>query len=375
MLLVLRPLLARAQSVTAMLLFVALILDVSFGVRHAHAAAPSQPYGEVAATVETDPVLGSGDAADDPAIWYNAADPARSLVIGNDKQGAIEVYDLNGDRTHRIADGFYGNVDVRQNVNLGAGSIDLVVAWHRTGIRVFTIDAQRRRLVMITDTSSGIIGVPTGGEGLCLYRSAGSGRVYAFVNARNGQLAQYELLDNDRDGRIEGQLRRSWDVGSETEGCVADDELGDFYISEEAVGVWKYGAEPNDPYGNNARELVDGTRSNGGRIRADAEGLTIVYRSNGRGYLIVSSQAASNTANSYMVYERQGGNDYVREFKVVNSSATDNCGRTDGIDALAVDLGPGFRQGMFICQDNGNTSPASGKQNFKFVPLERVVSL
>jgi len=61
--------------------------------------------------------------------------------------------------------------------------------------------------------------------------------------------------------------------------------------------------------------------------------------------------------------------------QVVTGAAADGCGRTDGIDALAADLGPGFRNGMFVCQDNANTAPASGNQNFKFVPLERVVPL
>jgi myo-inositol-hexaphosphate 3-phosphohydrolase len=52
----------------------------------------------VAAGGETAPVGHSGDAADDPAIWVHPSDPSRSVVIGNDKQGALEVYDLVGTR-------------------------------------------------------------------------------------------------------------------------------------------------------------------------------------------------------------------------------------------------------------------------------------
>ena len=35
---------------------------------------------------------------DDPAIWINPADPAKSLIIGTDKDddGAYYVYDLDG---------------------------------------------------------------------------------------------------------------------------------------------------------------------------------------------------------------------------------------------------------------------------------------
>ena len=169
---------------------------------------------------------------------------------------------------------------------------------------------------------------------------------------------------------------RAWDVGGEVEGCVADDGLGKLYVSEEAVGIWKYGAEPTAPTGPAGRVLVDGTTPNGGRLVPDVEGLTIVYQPNGTGYLIASSQAASNTANFYAVYGRQGANAFVRGFRVVNGRATDGCGRTDGIDAVAANLGPAFPQGMFVCQDNNNSTPGnSGNQNFKLVPLERVVGL
>ena len=80
--------------------------------------------------------------------------------------------------------------------------------------------------------------------------------------------------------------------------------------------------------------------------------MTIVYQPGGTGYLIASSQAASDTLNSYLVYERQGANPFIRSFRVTNGTTVDGCGRTDGIDALAADLGPAFPNGMFICQDN-----------------------
>ncbi len=55
----------------------------------------------------------TGDAADDPAIWVDPDTPADSLVIGNDKPGALEVYNLDGSRRQRItSDKHWGNVDV-----------------------------------------------------------------------------------------------------------------------------------------------------------------------------------------------------------------------------------------------------------------------
>jgi myo-inositol-hexaphosphate 3-phosphohydrolase/PKD repeat protein len=340
------------------------------------ASAVTQPTGDATPTVETAPVSHSGDAADDPAIWRDPADPSRSIVIGNDKLGALEVYDLSGARIQRLTGGFYGNVDTRTAFVTGTGTIDIAVAY-RLGIRVYRIDPSSRQLVNVTDATSGSIPSPIGGEGICLYRSPVDGATYVFVNARDGRIAQLRLQDTDGDGSVEGAVVRQWDVGTEVEGCVADDELGALYISEENVAIWKYGAEPTAPTGTGSRVAVDRAIAAGGHIRPDAEGLTIVYQPGGTGYLIASSQAASDTLNSYLVYERQGSNAFIREFRVVTApGVADGCGRTDGIDALAADLGPAFPNGIFVCQDNNNSAPgSSGNQNFKFVPLERVVGL
>ena len=329
----------------------------------------------VTATVETQPVPSTGDAADDPAIWVNRANPAQSAVIGNDKGGGLEVYDMAGNRLQRISEGFFGNVDVRHDFPTGTGQVELV-GTYRAGLRFYSINPNTRQLTNVTDSATGSINSGIGGEGFCLYHSPVDDRFHAFVVNRQGVVAQFRLSDSDGDGLIEATRVRSWEMGSEAESCVTDDDLGDFYISQEEVGIWKYGAEPSDGTGTGARTLVESTVANGGRIRPDAEGLTIVYQPGGQGYLIASSQAGSNTANSYLVYEREGSNAFVDEIKVVSGTATDGCGRTDGIDAMAANLGPSFPNGMFVCQDNDNTTPGtSGNQNFKFVPLERVVDL
>ncbi len=328
----------------------------------APATAATQPVGDATATVETTPVLSSGDAADDPAIWVHPTDPARSVVIGNDKGGALEVYDLSGARIQRIAEGFFGNVDVRGDL----------VAVYRLGLRLYRIDPVTRTLSNVTDHASGSFATGFGGEGLCLW-GGGGGQVHAFVNARDGRIAQYVLGDADADGLVEAQQVRAWDVGGEVEGCVADDGLGQLYVSEEDIGIWKYAA---DPGAGLARTRVDAVVAGGGRLLPDIEGLAIVYQPGGTGYLMVSSQAGSNTNNFYAVYERQGANTFLRTFRVVAGPQTDSCGWTDGIDAVAANLGPAFPNGMFVCQDNQNLAPGTtGNQNFKFVPLERVVGL
>jgi 3-phytase len=325
-------------------------------------------------TAETEPVLHAGDAADDPAIWPHPTQPAQSLVIGNDKGGALDVYDLQGRLVQRIEEGFFGNVDVRSRVQVGSLTRD-VVAVSRSGLRLYTVDPVQRRLVNVTDSATGSLQVPTAGEGLCLYHDRGSGRVYAFMVSRAGRVSQYELHDADADGRLEAARVRLWYLGSEAEGCVADDALGRFYVAEEDVALWRYGARPQDGTSSADRVAVDRVSASGGRLAADIEGLTLAQTGPTSGYLIASAQAGSNTRNFFAVYDR-ATNAFVRTFTVEAGTAADRCGRTDGIAAHAGGLGSRFPSGLFVCQDGKNTLPGSaGNQNFKLVPLDQVVPL
>ena len=79
----------------------------------------SKALGTVYATVETVPTLNSGDSSDDIAIWIHPTDPSLSTIIGTDKNGNLEVYDLSGAVLQRIP--FQtNNVDLRYNFPLGA---------------------------------------------------------------------------------------------------------------------------------------------------------------------------------------------------------------------------------------------------------------
>ena len=321
----------------------------------------------VASDDETTPVGHTGDTADDPAIWVHPTDPSRSLVIGNDKHGALEVYDLDGTRLQQItsATSFWGNVDVRQGVDLGDGPRDVVAAYNG-GIRTFEVDPTTRTLVPVGDGSGTI---PTsGGEGLCSYHSS-SGALYVFVVTRPGRVRQYLLHDSDGDGLLQGTLQREFQVGSEAEGCAADDASGILYVSEEDHGLWRYGAEPTS---GASRTLVDAIAPNG-HLAYDVEGVTLVQTGQAAGYLIVSAQNGADPQRSYFaVYDRQT-NDYISSFRIGAGPTSDGCERTDGIAAYAGNLGPAFPAGLFVCQDNGNTAPGVGNQDFKYTALDKIL--
>jgi myo-inositol-hexaphosphate 3-phosphohydrolase len=324
----------------------------------------------VAADAETAPVAHSGDAADDPAIWVSPTDPASSLVIGNDKLGALETYNLDGSLRQRISTStaFWGNVDVRQQVTIGTRTLD-VVAVVNAGLRMFTVDPATRLLRQITDGTGSI---PTmGGEGLCLYHSQLTGDLSAFVITMAGQVRQWRIHDDDNDGLLEATMVRSFAVGSEAEGCVADDVTGALYVSQEDVALWRYGAEPTD---GTTRTQIDQVQPNG-HLAADIEGLTMVSTSDDGGYLIASAQDVADPNHSYFtVYDRKTGA-YVNSFRIVAGQTADGCERTDGVAAYAGNLGPSFPFGLFVCQDNNNLAPGVGNQDFKLVRLEKIVDL
>ncbi len=178
---------------------------------------------------------------------------------------------------------------------------------------------------------------------------------------------QFQLTDPDHDGLLSSTTVRTFSVGSEAEGCVADDETGALYISQEDVALWRYGAEPGD---GSAREAVDTVTGSGGHLAPDIEGLTLVHNGDGHGYLFASAQNGTGGALSYFgVYRLEEGNEFVKTFRIVNGTTSDDCDHTDGVAAVFANLGDAFPEGMFVCQDNNNDAPgASGNQDVKTDP-------
>ena len=111
------------------------------------ASVPSQVAPNVAAVAETDPVDTAADAADDPAIWRNRADPACSLAIGTDKKAGIHVYDLNGKRVSFTPAVRLNNVDQRESgsrvIAAATDRVDVV----QTRVSTSKIDTSTRQHV------------------------------------------------------------------------------------------------------------------------------------------------------------------------------------------------------------------------------------
>ncbi|HKC47544.1 MAG TPA: phytase [Gemmatimonadales bacterium] len=316
------------------------------------------------ARVATEPVPHKGDAADDPAIWIHPHDPALSLVLGTDKRGGLHAYNMDGSEQQVVApEARPNNVDVLYDFPLHGRHVDLAVAGVQAessrGVKVWVIDESTRHLLDVT--AQGAIAV-FGGQtpyGLCTYHSLRAGRFYAFVTGRNGAVEQVELHPAGQDS-IGGTPVRDFAVGSTAEGCVADDESGAFYLAEEAVGIWRFEADPSA--GPPRGRLVARVGEHG--LVEDVEGLTLYAAGPGRGYLIASSQGN----DSYKVYQRGGDNGFVLTIDPA-AGQLDDVEHTDGIAATNCPTSRALGRGLFVVQDGHNVA---GNQNFKLFGWEDV---
>jgi 3-phytase len=324
----------------------------------ATAAPPPSPLptASVTAKVETSPVGSLDDAADDPAIWRNAANPAQSLIVATDKQAAIHVYDLKGNRLHSAPSPRLNNVDLR---DVGGSIGVLVAASDRQNIAsakmaMFRLDTAAKQLIPLGAIPVG----PGEAYGMCLWKRASDKALFGFVVMKDGRIDQVAI---DFSGAVPtGKVVRSMKLGTQSEGCVVDDRTGILYVAEEDVGLWKFDAALDGPV--TATPLA---KADGKEIVMDAEGLALAPSGADGGFLVVSSQGD----NAYAVYKLPEAS-YAGRFRI-GDGVVDSVQETDGIELMLGDFGPQFPAGLFVTQD-GDNLPAT--QNFKLTSWADVVA-
>ncbi|HEY0044671.1 MAG TPA: phytase [Allosphingosinicella sp.] len=313
--------------------------------------ARAAPAETVTARGETVPVATArADAADDPAIWRNPADPAASLIVGTDKKAGLYVYGLDG-RVRDFHDaGLVNNVDLKDGTAIGGTSGILVAASDRNDplqakIALFRLDPATAKLTPLGTVAAGA------GEayGICLARLGGE--TYAFAVLKDGTINQIRLTFGS--GAPAGETVRTMKLATQSEGCAVDERTGRLYVAEEDSGLWRFDAAAN---GSTAPARI--AAADGRNLVADAEGVALAPVGARGGYLLVSSQGD----NAYAVY-RLEDESYVGRFRI-RAGAVGSAEETDGIDLAFGDFGPAYPGGLFVAQD-GMNAPAA--QNFKLV--------
>ena len=334
----------------------ALAIAATAGLLAGCAAQPlpinSLPAAGITASGETAPVgTAAQDAADDPAIWRNAADPPNSLIVATDKKAGLYVYGLDGKVRHFEPAGRLNNVDL---TTMPDGSI-LVVASDRNDLtqaklRLFRLDPVLARLEPL--------GAVTGGAGeaygVCLWSDAGA--LYAFSVLKPGDVHQVRI---DLGGSApQGTIVRSLKLATQTEGCVVDPRSGDLFVGEEDVGIWRFDARPAGAVTGTLVAPTDGKH-----LVADVEGLALAPAGATGGWILASSQGD----NAYVAY-RLSDMQPVGRFRVA-AGRYGSTEETDGIDLALGDFGPDYPEGLVVVQDGVN-APAA--QNFKLLSWRAV---
>ncbi|VVT07563.1 phytase [Erythrobacter sp. EC-HK427] len=303
------------------------------------------PPVAVTASGETAPVgTANEDAADDPAIWRNAADPSQSLIVATDKKAGLYVYGLDGAVRSFNDAGAVNNVDL---VTLDDGTV-FVAASDRidlanSHISTFTLDTATGALTPLGRVTAG----PGEGYGFCLGTHGG---LTALNVIKDGRLREYSFAEWAPGETPSIALTREMAVPTQPEGCVYDNRDGTVYVGEETAGIWRFRA------GETTGELVAPIDNQ--YLVADVEGLALALDGADGGYLIASSQGD----NAYAVF-RLPGMEPVGRFAIA-AGAFGATEETDGIELMLGDFGPDYPQGLFVAQD-GQNAPAA--QNFKLV--------
>lgn len=308
----------------------------------------------VTARGETVPVgTAAADAADDPAIWRDARQPEKSLIVATDKKAGLYVYGLDGKVRNFVQAGRVNNVDL---IDMGARGV-IVVASDRNNVakallQIYRLNTRDQKLERLGAVAGGA------GEayGVCLMPEERA--LHAFSVLKSGIIEQV-AIDLEKKAPT-GRTVRTLRLTTQTEGCVVDPRSRTLYVGEEDRGIWAFDARPNGAVKGKLIAAVGGKH-----LFADVEGLTLLPSGASGGWLIASSQGD----NAYALFSLPGMKPAGR-FRI----AAGRFGATQETDGIAVapgSFGPHYPDGLFIAQD-GDNAPAA--QNFKLVSWRDILT-
>jgi len=328
---------------------------IALGLAAACASIPAlgDPAVRVIARAQTVPVgTANEDAADDPAIWRNPADPSQSLIVGTDKKGGLYVYNLAGEELSFLSAPGLNNVDL---IELGGRII--VAASDRANlanahISLSVLDPRTSKLTPLDRITVG----EGEGYGICFGGPAADGSVTVYSAPKEGAVYATQLSGLSS-GIVAHETSVLTTVPSQPEGCIVDPRTDTLYIGEENAGIWAIDTASGD------KQMVAPVGT--GMLVADVEGLAIASDGSDGGYLLASSQGD----NAFAVYSLP---DYapLGRFRIAQGSVG-SVEETDGIELDPRGFGPEFPGGLLVAQDGINEA---GAQNFKLVRWDEVLA-
>jgi len=305
---------------------------------------------EVRPTLETQPgVLATGTQAVDVGLWINPLNPAQSLLLVADTSSGLVTFTLEGSEFQLIAtEGVVSGVDVKEGIRVAGAVQPLVVTANRTlnGLIPYVIDPQSR-VVTRVDPNQVVRATSFSHESVTLYRSAGSGRLYAFTGNTSGAapaVVQMELNVN-QDGGVSGTEVRRIPLDSPATGLVADDEQGFVFIAERNHGISRIPAQPDTGTGRTFVVSVTG-----GLLGTPVGGVALYRAGGSEGYLVV----ANTSADTFLLFNRQPPHAPVGSFRLGQDGGIDAVTGPRSLELTSRGLGPLFPEGLLIAHDDVN---------------------
>jgi len=284
---------------------------------------------------------------DDPAIRVHPTDRARSLIVGTVKRpkpdGGLAVYDLEGKLLE-----MYGDIDRPNNVDI-LGDICVTTERLARQLRVYRVSERKPYLTLLgtVPVFTGETGDDGAPMGIALYQRRSDKALFAVVSRKHGPasgyLWQYRLrIEKDRASGEKVRAFGAFSGKTEIEAVAVDAERELVYYADEDCCVRVYAADPD---AKNAGAEVARFAETG--FRANREGIAIAGP-----YVIVTDQLAP--ASEYHVYRRTDRQE-VAVWQGVSES-------TDGLDAIALPMGPRFPKGFLVAMN-------SGRHTFQLYPI------
>ncbi len=290
----------------------------------------------VAAAIDVTPIQ-QGEAHS-AVIVLDAVNPAQNRLVATAGLGGLEVFDLSGARQSTTPAGEAGGIDVRYGFPLAGQAATLLVTTDKTDntLRIFTLRDG-------APVEVGARSVPLGFavEDVCLLRNASDTNLYAIAVGDGGEVEQLLLYAN-ADGKVDARSARRINLPSKAKYCVADDATGQLYVSQQAVGVWRFSG---DPEADAAPTLIDAARL--GRISEESGSLALYDGGAGSRYLIVTDA----TSGRLFVYDHGADDAFLAAVSLTGRDGV-AVKEPGGLQALSAGLGAGLTSGALVVADD-----------------------
>ncbi|MFY2763173.1 phytase [Arenimonas sp. MALMAid1274] len=301
-------------------------------------ATPPAALPSVTARLQTEATAGEANASVLVRAKGQAGD---SRIVGTAGLGGLELYGLDGRRRSTVPAGEAVAVDVAYDLDIAGTATTVLAAVDTTTnlLRLYTLRGD-------TLAEAGARPLPLGfrGEGVCLFRHRLDNSLQAFIVGDGGEVDQ-QLIYANAAGKLDARQVRRIAVPSTLKQCVVASD-GQAYASEEAVGIWRFTA---DPEADVAATVVDSPRLGG--IREEVGGLAVYDGTAGERYLFASDASAGRIN----VYDRAKDEAYLGSFTVRPQQGADPLEEPGPLHASAMPLGKDFPRGMLLVGDEDNS--------------------